>query len=176
MEIVSSTFSSLSFVFFLLYLVCSMFILFESYSLLVFLLFNIILQGAGFCNQFPGFTYLSWRREVPYWFKRSTSFLGNQRCWSRCQHSMITRFTVAESSAWFDPTSSLHELMLYAIRVLSDVIIDLRRDVLNWLCTFPPAEMQTFAILTVPRDWRITGPLDNPDPWTTFCLRAQRTL
>jgi hypothetical protein len=23
------------------------------------LLFNIILQGAGFCNQFPGFTYLS---------------------------------------------------------------------------------------------------------------------
>ncbi|NDC83845.1 hypothetical protein EB093_09345 [bacterium] len=24
-----------------------------------FLLFNIILQGAGFCNQFPGFTYLS---------------------------------------------------------------------------------------------------------------------
>jgi hypothetical protein len=88
---------------------------------------------------------------------------------------MITRFTVAESSDRFDLPSSLHELMLYAIRVLSDVIIDLRRDVLNWLCTFPPAEMQTFAILTVPRGWRITSPSDDPDHWTTFCLRAQRT-
>ena len=36
--------------------------------------------------------------------------------------------------------------------------------------------MQTFAILTVPRGWRITGPLDNPDPWTTFCLRAQHAV
>ncbi|NDC83844.1 hypothetical protein EB093_09340 [bacterium] len=36
--------------------------------------------------------------------------------------------------------------------------------------------MQTFAILTVPRGWRITSPLDDPDPWTTFCLRAQRTV
>lgn len=36
--------------------------------------------------------------------------------------------------------------------------------------------MQTFAILTVPRGWRITSPLDDPDPWTTFCLRTQCTL
>ena len=76
----------------------------------------------------------------------------------------------------FDLMASLHDLMLFAIRALSDVIIDLQRDVLNWLCTFPPAEMQTFAILTVPRGWRITGPSDNPDHWTTFCLRAQHAV
>ena len=45
-----------------------------------------------------------------------------------------------------------------------------------WLCTFPPAEMQTFAILTGPRGWRITSPSDDPDPWTTFCLRAQHAV
>ena len=113
---------------------------------------------------------------MPYWFKRSTSFLGNQRCWSRCQHSMITRFTVADSSAWFDPTSIT--AWPHAIRNQSPGRCHhrLRRDVLNWLCTFPPAEMQTFAILTVPRGWRITSPSDDPDHWTTFCLRAQHAV
>jgi hypothetical protein len=32
--------------------------------------------------------------------------------------------------------------------------------------------MQIFAILTPPRGWRITSPLDDPDPWTANPLRA----
>ena len=54
------------------YLFCIIFFLLLCFIILIL---DIILQGAGFCNHFPGRAYLFWEREVPYWFKRSTSFL-----------------------------------------------------------------------------------------------------
>ena len=52
----------------------------------------------GFIQHFPGRACWFFDREDPYWFKRSTSFLGIFLCWSRCQHAQDPWFAMSVTS------------------------------------------------------------------------------
>lgn len=54
-------------------------------KIFVLLFLDDILQGAGVSRR-PVHGFWFFDREDPYWFKRSTSFLGILGRWSRCQH------------------------------------------------------------------------------------------
>ena len=93
-------------------------------------------------------------REDPYWFKRSTSFLGIFLCWSRCQHAQDAWFAMSVTS-----THAHDDRELLAIPVRLANSLD-RPPVLPGYADFYFTEMQTFAYSPASGSTRITQIFD----------------